>query len=472
MKYTSIIGLALIIAAKCAAAQDSTEYALTVAAKKSVNNSTANSHFSAYTNYRTRNIAQLKGYVPTAIKTDSYGGRADQTVALTGFYHTQKINDRWWIIDPDGHPFFHNALNDVNQGTSDRNKAAARSKYGSNTTWANKTIALLTDNGFNGAGAWSDIADLSKANQHQPKPLAYTVIANFMSGYGEKRGGVYQVPGHKGYPGNAIFVFDPGFKTYCDEHAKQLATYKDDKNLLGYFSDNEMPLGRTNLEGYLSLPQTEPGYIAAKQWIDDHHVDGSKLTNQAKAEFLAYVCDTYFSIVSAAIRKYDPNHMYIGCRFYGAQRFYPEVIKAAGKYADLLSINYYSFWTPKLEDMQNWEKWSGKPFMATEWYVKGEDSGLGNTSGAGWVVKTQAERGMFYQNFVLGLLESKSCVGWHWFKYMDNDPLQKGAEPSNTDANKGIIDNNYDIYQPLLDKMKELNLQMYSLADYFDKRNK
>jgi hypothetical protein len=39
--------------------------------------------------------------------------------------------------------------------------------------------------------------------------------------------------------------------------------------------------------------------------------------------------------------------------------------------------------------------------MITEFYAKGEDSGMGNTGGAGWLVKTQKDRGTFYQNFIL-----------------------------------------------------------------------
>ena len=93
---------------------------------------------------------------------------------------------------------------------------------------------------------------------------------------------------------------------------------------------------------------------------------------------------------------------------------------------------------------------------------------MGNTVGAGWIVKTQLERGYAYQHFTLGLLESKYCVGWHWFKYMDNDPTVS-AEPSNTDGNKGILMINYEPYAPLVEKMKELNLRVYNLIDYFDK---
>jgi hypothetical protein len=40
-------------------------------------------------------------------------------------------------------------------------------------------------------------------------------------------------------------------------------------------------------------------------------------------------------------------------------------------------------------------------------------------------------RGLFYENFVLALLQSRTCVGWHWFKYQDNDPDDPHAEASN-----------------------------------------
>ena len=144
-------------------------------------------------------------------------------------------------------------------------------------------------------------------------------------------------------------------------------------------------------------------------------------------------------------------------------------MKTAGKYVDILACNYYGRWTPDPKEINNWTLWSGRPFIITEWYVKGEDSGLPNQSGAGWIVKTQEDRGLFYQNFTLALLESGNCVGWHWFKYQDNDPAMEGAELSNIDANKGIVDNNYEEYTECLDLMGELNHQVYDLADYFDR---
>jgi hypothetical protein len=108
--------------------------------------------------------------------------------------------------------------------------------------------------------------------------------------------------------------------------------------------------------------------------------------------------------------------------------------------------------------------------MITEWYTKADDSGLGNVTGAGWIVPTQKDRGLFYQNYVLALLESKVCVGWHWFKYQDNDPADTKSDPSNADANKGIVNNEFDPYMPMLNEMRAINLHVYGLTDYFGRQ--
>lgn len=451
--------------------QDSLDFNQQVETRKVLNNSLANSSFTPYRPFKTRTLSSLSGFKSKVIKTDKYGGRIDRSAKATGFYYTKKINGRWWAIDPDGHLFFHNALNAVNMGSSDRNKAAFASKFKNESTWIAQTQDMMLQHGFNGAGAWSNSKVITSSPLQSTTPLAYTINLDFMSAYGDKRGGTYQVPGHKGYPNNVIFVFDPAFETFCDEHAKKLAANKNDPNLFGYFSDNEMPLGIKNLDGYLTLKNhQDPGYLAAKKWIDDKGVAADQITDEHRLQFLTVVADRYFSIVAKAIKKYDPNHMYLGCRYHGKQGFIEELWRVAGKYIDAISMNYYNAWTPDQTLMAKWAKWSGKPFIVTEWYVKADDSGLGNTAGAGWVVKTQADRGLFYQNFTLGLLESKNCIGWHWFKYMDNDPSQKGAEPSNTNANKGIVNNDYQLYLPLVNKMKELNFQMYQLADFFDQK--
>lgn len=175
--------------------------------------------------------------------------------------------------------------------------------------------------------------------------------------------------------------------------------------------------------------------------------------------------------MSEAIRKYDPNHLYLGSRLHGKPKFIRQIVEAAGRYCDVVAINYYGAWTPSEKTMKHWGEWAQKPFIITEFYTKGMDSGLANTTGAGFTVQTQQERGYAYQHFVLGLLESGNCVGWHWFRYQDNDPTAKGVDPSNLDSNKGLVDNEYNLYKPLADAMKELNINAYRLADWFDQQS-
>ena len=125
-------------------------------------------------------------------------------------------------------------------------------------------------------------------------------------------------------------------------------------------------------------------------------------------------------------------------------------------------------WTVGAEEASNWSTWTGKPLLISEWYVKGEDSGMPNISGAGWLVKTQEDRGKFYQNFALALLAHQGIVGWQWFRYLDNDPADPTTDPSNLDSNKGFFSNTYLPYEPLLDKAQAIHEQAYRLIDYFD----
>jgi hypothetical protein len=407
------------------------------------------------------------------IALDKYGARLDKKVTATGFFRAQKMSGRWWVIDPDGHPMIKIGLKNVETAASDSSRQLMEQKFGNKKVWGEQTKTIMSCLGYNNFGAWSDNESLTPLASQQTKPFSYTIIKNFMSDYGRKKGGTFQMSGHTGYPDNTIFVFDSAFETFCDEYAKQLAATKTDKNLFGYFSDNEMPFQRLSLDRYLAKKDTaDEGCIVAKKWLLQKKIQVKDITDKERNEFLGVMAERYYSIVSKAIKKYDPNHLYLGSRFHSYEKKVPEVFKAAGKYVDVIAINYYREWTPLQEDVINWEAWSGRPFIITEWYTKSEDSGMPNYSGAGWIVRTQKDRGLFYQNFTLALLESKNCVGFHWFKYQDNDPSNLKTDPSNRDANKGIVALDYTLYSDLADKMKALNTNVYQLIDFFDTRNK
>ena len=422
--------------------------------------------------YDTWTVAHAAGFQPRKdpAELDVYGGDPSRTTEAKGFFYTRNDGARWWLVDPEGHRFIHVAVCSVSPSTgSEKARVAFERKFGSDGKWAEVTAALLRDRGFNGSGSWSKDALLSTAS----KRLAYCPNWNFMSSYGRKRGGTFQKPGHTGYPQDAIFVFDPEFETFALEHAKQLAATKDDPWLLGHFSDNEMPLGRKSLDRFLSLPQDDHGYRAALSWLQQRKggeaADPKGIDDADREAFREFMLERYFSIVAKAIRTHDPNHLYLGCRFHGDEKNSPGAFRAAGRYCDVVSVNLYGAWTPDAGQLANWEQWAGKPFMITEFYAKSVDSGMPNRSGAGWLVKTQKDRGLFYQNFCLGLLESRGCVGWHHFKYQDNDMENRNVDPSNTDSNKGIVTAQFEEYAEYLETMKELNLNVYDLLDWMAK---
>jgi len=425
--------------------------------------------------YPTRTLERLEGFTPPAKAPalSKYGGRLDRKADATGFFHACKVGDRWWLADPEGCLFIHVGVASVSPGRSANNRAALKSKFGDENNWAAATTRLLWDSGFNGAGAWSATGPLRAS----PQPVAYTLIWNFMSNFAKKKGLATQLPGHTGYPNDCIFVFDPEFPAFCDEQARALEATRDDPWLVGHFSDNELPAPKDMLDRFLALDATNPNFAPGRReaqgWLSKRkgrEAAKADIADADRDEFMGHVFGRYLEITTQAIRRHDPKHMCLGSRFHSNEKRGQAVFREAGRFLDAISVNYYGVWGPQPATLADWTRWSGKPVMITEWYVKGADTPLKNTTGAGWIVPTQRDRGLFYQHYVLGLLESGTVVGWHWFKYMDNDPEDLSTDPSNRDSNKGIVTIKYEPYAPLLDLMRELNRNVYSLADWFDSR--
>lgn len=439
-----------------------------------------NAQDTVWLTYGAETVSTLKGFNERKSdpETDIYGGWMTDRQEATGFFRTQKIGDRWWLIDPDGYPYICKGVAVFSMGGSDRQKAALKEKFGTPEKWAENQQEMLRSYGFNGLGAWSAV-DFVKESEH---PMPYTVIVSPMGMYKSqhirKFGGKYHQCGWQGYRFDLAMVFDSGFDAIIDKAIAPIAKYKDDKYLVGYFTDNEIPWVNDALDRHLTLlAKDEEAYLTVRKWFEERKGKDAgveDITDEDRRAFMAFYFDTYMSKVTAALRKYDPNHLYLGCRFnqHKEEMASKEIFEVAGKYMDVISINHYRLWEPDAQWMENWEKWSGKPFIITEFYTKGEDSGLPNNTGAGWNVRTQKDRGLFYQNFVIGLLRSGNCVGWHWFTYMDNDPQNLKTDPSNRDSNKGIVKWNFDRYEPLLDEMKQINGCTYRLIQYFDNTKK
>ena len=396
-------------------------------------------------------VGEVKDFRPGGtVRLSPYGGWADRRVKATGFFRTERIDGRWWLVDPEGCLFLTVGLCSVNTGTM--GEAAMKARFTDETRWAAATGTLLKTHGFNSLGCWSTW----RAMRPLPERMPYFPRWNFMQTYKNRREARY---GQRGYPNQTLPAFDPAFETFCDEHARQLAATKDDPWLVGHFSDNELPFRPDSLTNYLSLPESDAGHQAAKAWWQRRrHRLGRRDEKVRQADhdaFLEHLARRYYTVVAAAIRKHDPHHLYVGSRIHG--RTIREPVFRGSSAVDVVSVNYYHRWSPEAERLAHWTKWSGRPVLISEWYAQSVESPETEISGAGFAVHTDRDRGLFYQNMTLGLLRSAGCVGWHWFKYGGDG---KGYH-------KGVVSGRFEPHAPLLDRMRELNRHVYPLAAFF-----
>ena len=461
--------------------KDNSEYSVIVDACRSGNTNGANTK---YTQYPTRLVSTLKGYTANTSEVadyDVYGGLMDESMKqeATGFFYTKKIGDRWWTIDPLGYPFYRTAIVTVTMGNKTQ-KQKVLSKYGDAAGWAQAANNRLFELGFNSVGAWSTIGELINSKN----PTSQTNIIGLVGSYASSLGLNVSESGSTDLFGNVLPVFDPDFATYVDTKVNSsVSKYADSPYVYGWMSDNELPDEISMLDSALTFDPTDLRFIYsyATAWTFMYMKTGkatvslSDVTDELRREYRAMVYDKLFYETTKALSKYDPNHQFMGSRFLAGCYKDEYVLRVAGYYCDVITLNYYGAWDADPTIIANIQKYAGKPFVITEWYAKGmdvweKDNRMTNKSGAGWTVRNQEARGQYYQNFALSLLECKGCVGFDWFKYWDNDPEDLTTDLSNRNANKGIVDNDGIEYTELTDYMKELNTQKYNLIEFFDAR--
>ena len=456
---------------------------------------------SKYYTFDTRLMSDLKGYEETVYDVDRYGGALSaEKQEATGYYYTKKIGDRWWVVDPLGNLMHIHGTSHFKYAyisTSEAQKIAALRVFGTYEKWAIAATRWAMDD------LYINVAH-TVADEARDVELAMPITGSFsgINAYSTSVGAI--IPNGGGVPqfaGGAMPVFDPAFVDYVDASVKYRAElYADRTDIIGYISDNEVLMSDKMLESYLSLDYTEPvfmySYVAAWTWyknitgeenpaIEDIDKYCEKLGLDLWDLFKGFVYDRYYKVCAETLDKYDPNRMYMGNRYLIGCDKWEWIMRFTGYWCDIMCINYYHVWeiptsretkegSPTLDQLG---AWLGIPFVVTEFYSKGNDSfdangvPMNNNGGAGWVVATQKERGYFYQNFCLKLLQCKYNVGWFQFQFIDNDPTDPiGSPAAAQSANKGIVDWNQDfeIYSDFTDQLAKINKNTYALIEYFD----
>ena len=427
----------------------------------------------------TRNLDFVKDFkeVSAMPELNKYGSPITKDkYNATGFFRTELIDGRWWIIDPEGYKQMHIAVSRVEADKSEKfdgvQKKAFEQKYGTDENWANMVVDELRPYGFNACGPWSDYQIMLKATERTP--LVQSVYkANYIKGYDKIVS--------KTEDDNMLNVFDPNFESYADNVAKTyLEGYEDNPFILGIMTDNEPMANSSMLLSYLScdnsIRENRYNYYTAWEWLKSRYGENAKVTDiteKDKDDWVEFVFDRYMKVCTDAIRKYDKNHMIIGPKLDKPSK---GSFRGISKWVDIVAYDYYgNAWDADMAQVNQWYMWAGKPLINAEWYVKGMDAitpenDLTNESGVGWTVETQKERVDYYQSFVLDMIESGVFVGWQWFRYTDNvgGPSDGSSNPD-LNSNKGIYTRDYKPYTETLEGMYRINRNVYELIKYFDK---
>ncbi|MFA5156293.1 MAG: carbohydrate binding domain-containing protein [Candidatus Omnitrophota bacterium] len=393
-------------------------------------------------------------------KFDKYGGWAGVKGFKTGVFHTEKINNRWWIITPEGNAFWSIGMYCVRiggipeTGTDKRvYRDACFKKYGNEHGWANATRMQLYKWGFNTIGDWS-----SESIYREPG-LTYVIGIN-LSNKAEN-----VIP--KGNYGYFPDVFSQDFKDGCKEKMESVFKNQpyliDDPWLLGYFLADEpawygSKVRRGSLtDDFIALDDSRPGKKAWLEFIKAKYGESGQATEQDKLEFLRVIAEQFSKILHDTLREYDKYHMILGSR---PTRFYPEVVAGIGKYCDIFAISAYGLNQGYVIDQKFDEtigeiyKYVQKPIMLGV-LIAAQDTGLPYG-----VVRTQRDRGVSYWRYMAKVAAYPEIVGMHWFQYFD--PPRKCYDAKA--ANWGLVNDQDEPYTEAVQLITQANKMVYAYA--------
>lgn len=447
--------------------------------------------------------------VPMFKGWNKWGGWQDgPQLQASGFFRAEKVEGKWWLVDPDGRlfwshgvccvtfksstpteerknwfadfpgdapefkPFVHKAEQVVHGHYKWRKpecfdfvRANLFRKYGPDFA---KEILDITHGRF---GVWglNTIANWSDEELCQQKRTPYTAVTHYWS---------KPIAGSEGYWGQFVDVFDPNFAVAVrKELDKHIGKAANDPWCLGFFVDNELAWGdETTLAlATLKSPADQP---AKRAFIDDlkkkyetieklnaawntkHASWEALLSNKiapdvkaARADleaFTTHLAETYFSTCRDAVKAIAPNQLYLGCRFAWVN---PLTARAAAKYCDVIAYNLYR------KTVADFKPVADKPHLVTEFHFGATDRGVFHP---GLVpVKDQAERADAYRSFVRGALTHPNFVGTHWFQYQDQPTSGRSLDEENFQI--GLIDIADRPYPETIQAVTEIAKEMYKL---------
>jgi hypothetical protein len=210
--------------------------------------------------------------------------------------------------------------------------------------------------------------------------------------------------------------FDPSFMEGVTKSLKEHGREAHDPWCIGFFIDNEIQWGAkdTDLARWTLLsPDNQPAKIEFVRRLKAKGIDykKDKVPDAELKAFTAVIIDEYFKRTRQAVKSFDKDLLYLGCRFAGSAR--PWVIDACAKYCDVVSYNIYANSIAKWNLPNNLDA----PVVIGEFHFGAWDRGMFGCSliNAG----NQKKRSEMLKAYVNSALSNPQIVGVHWHQFSD-----------------------------------------------------
>lgn len=367
--------------------------------------------------------------VPKAVVRPSrYGGFAGPRRQATGFFRVEKIDGRWWFIDPEGARFWSLGVNGAGLPPP-RTRIVGRDKSfasiptaaqipapGADVDPLRDPVSFLVANEIKRFGEnWQTPAAQLTARRMRAWGLntAYGPELNAaLAGAPTKQAYVYPLAGWQNSPGAIMGlpdVYSPEFAIRVDTEARrQLEALRDDPWMIGYFIGNEPPWPARESELVDRVLAGPNSSLQAKFKAGLAKGD----TPAARKGLVHAAFSEYLRIVNAAVRRADPNHLNLGIRFGGTP---PDDVIALARGFDVYSMNKYR-WAPPKEFIDRVYAIQNLPILIGEFHIGVPERGLA----PGLVqAMNQTERGVAYSYYVEHAAEHPAIVGTHWYQWVD-----------------------------------------------------
>lgn len=158
----------------------------------------------------------------------------------------------------------------------------------------------------------------------------------------------------------------------------------------------------------------------------------------------------YFKVIREEIKRLDPQLLYFGCRFAG---YTERIVRICADYADVISYNPYRF---RLDGL-TLPSGVDRPILIGEFHFGStSDTGLFNPSLV--QVSSQSERAKAYRRYVTDALVHPNVVGTHWHQFADQ-PTTGRFDGEN--FNVGFTDVCDTPYPEMRDVLREVGEGLY-----------